>query len=81
MNRLYSIGCVILLILMFACNIEQKKITIGYIQITQDAVLDAAKAGVFRALADSGFIDGKTVKVMDTNAAGACDSRSLDSRF
>jgi len=55
---------------MFACNTEQKKITIGYIQITQDAVLDAAKAGVFRALADSGFIDGKTVKVMDTNAQG-----------
>jgi len=53
-----------------ACQPAEKKITIGYIQITQDPVLDAAKAGVFRALADSGYLDGKNIKVLDNNAQG-----------
>lgn len=53
-----------------ACNPSQDKITIGYVQITQDPVLDAAKAGVFRALSDSGFVDGKNIKVLDNNAQG-----------
>jgi ABC-type uncharacterized transport system substrate-binding protein len=53
-----------------ACNQYQKKITIGYVQITQDPVLDAAKAGVFRALSDSGFVIGQKIKVIDNNAQG-----------
>jgi len=58
------------LIVLSACQPAQKKITIGYVQITQDPVLDKAKAGVFRALADSGFIDGQQIKVLDNNAQG-----------
>jgi putative tryptophan/tyrosine transport system substrate-binding protein len=53
-----------------ACNQSLKKITIGYVQITQDPVLDAAKAGVFRALSDSGFVIGQKIKVIDNNAQG-----------
>jgi putative ABC transport system substrate-binding protein len=47
-----------------------KKVTVGYVQITQDPVLDAAKAGVFRALSDSGFVDGVNIRVLDNNAQG-----------
>ena len=53
-----------------ACQPSQKKITVGYVQITQDPVLDKAKAGVFRALSDSGFIDGQNIKILDNNAQG-----------
>lgn len=52
------------------CHQGQRKITVGYLQITQDPVLDAAKNGVFRALADSGFVDGVNIKVLDNNAQG-----------
>lgn len=58
------------LIFLSACQPSQKKIKIGYVQITQDPVLDAAKFGVFRALADSGYIDGQNMKVLDNNAQG-----------
>ena len=53
-----------------ACNPGEQKITIGYVQITQDQVLDAAKAGVFRALSDSGFVDGVNIKILENNAQG-----------
>jgi len=59
-----------LLFLLASCQPVEKKITIGYVQITEDPVLDAAKTGVFKALADSGFIDGQTIKVLDKNAQG-----------
>jgi putative ABC transport system substrate-binding protein len=55
---------------ILGCQHGQKKITVGYVQITQDPVLDEAKAGVFRALADSGFVDGDKIKVLDNNAQG-----------
>lgn len=53
-----------------ACNQGVKKINIGYVQITEDAVLNTAKAGVFNALADSGFVDGQNIRVIDNNAQG-----------
>lgn len=53
-----------------ACNPGEQKITIGYVQITQDQVLDVAKAGVFRALSDSGFVDGVNIKILENNAQG-----------
>ena len=60
----------LILITLSGCQSTSNKITIGYVQITQDAVLDAAKAGIFRALADSGFIDGKNIHILDNNAQG-----------
>ncbi len=70
MIRSYFLLVIFGIFLMGGCQPEDKKITIGYVQITQDPVLDAAKAGVFRALADSGFIERKTIKVLDNNAQG-----------
>jgi putative tryptophan/tyrosine transport system substrate-binding protein len=60
----------VLISLFTACHPAPKKITIGYVQITQDPVLDVAKAGVFRALADSGFVNGENIKILDNNAQG-----------
>lgn len=70
MKYLNFILCVVFLGALAGCKPAEQKIKIGYIQITQDPVLDAAKAGVFRALADSGFIDGENIKVLDNNAQG-----------
>jgi len=58
------------LLAITACNQGIKKITIGYMQITEDAVLNTAKTGVFKALADSGFVDGQNIRVIDNNAQG-----------
>jgi putative tryptophan/tyrosine transport system substrate-binding protein len=70
MNRIYFLLLVAALSTMTGCQPAQKKITVGYVQITQDAVLDAARDGVFRALADSGFIDGQNIRIIDNNAQG-----------
>lgn len=70
MNRLRLLFCAATVLILSSCQPSQRKITIGYVQITQDPVLDAAKAGVFRALADSGFVDGQNIKVIDNNAQG-----------
>jgi putative ABC transport system substrate-binding protein len=69
MNR-FKLIIIFALVILSACQTAPRKITIGYVQITQDAVLDQAKAGVFRALADSGFIDGQNIKMIDNNAQG-----------
>lgn len=53
-----------------ACTQGEKKIKIGYIQITEDPVLNTAKEGLFKALADSGFIDGQNIRIIDNNANG-----------
>lgn len=61
---------ILVLVILFGCQSASNKITIGYVQITQDPVLDAAKTGFFRALADSGYTNGKNVNVLDNNAQG-----------
>jgi putative ABC transport system substrate-binding protein len=58
------------LLVLSACNGGIKKTTIGYVQITEDAVLNTAKAGVFKALSDSGFVSGQNIRVIDNNAQG-----------
>jgi putative ABC transport system substrate-binding protein len=70
MNRFTLIFSIAAIAFIAGCQPAQKKITIGYVQITQDPVLDAAKAGVFRALSDSGFVVGQKIKVIDNNAQG-----------
>ena len=64
MKRFHFFLIIVVLACVTGCQPAQKKTTIGYVQITQDPVLDAAKAGVFRALADSGFIDGQNIKIL-----------------
>ncbi len=68
-RRIVSIG-ILLFFILYGCNPVRNKITIGYVQITQDPVLDSAKAGLFHALADSGFVDGKNIRVLNNNAQG-----------
>jgi putative ABC transport system substrate-binding protein len=70
MKQLYMFFFATATSFMISCQPVQKKLTIGYVQITQDPVLNTAKAGVFRALADSGFTDGNNIKVLDNNAEG-----------
>src|SRR5262245_31881682 len=43
---------------------------IGFAQITSSAPLDEARAGFFKALADSGYIRDSTIKVVERNAQG-----------
>ena len=70
MNRLNFIFGFAIIAFLVACKPAEKKITIGYVQITQDPVIDTARAGVFRALADSGFINGQNITVLENNAQG-----------
>ena len=70
MNHLTRILGIICIAFLAACQSGPQKTTIGYVQITEDPVLNTAKAGVFRALADSGFIDGQNIKILDKNAQG-----------
>ncbi len=62
-------GCFVLL-LFSACSESGRKTKIGYIQITEDEVLNTAKEGVFAALKDSGFVDGQNIRIIDKNAQG-----------
>jgi putative ABC transport system substrate-binding protein len=61
---LFSLG------FLLSCEQGEKKLKIGYVQITEDPVLNAAKKGFFKALADSGFVDGENIKLIDNNANG-----------
>ncbi len=56
--------------LLSACSENDKRIKIGYVQITQDEVLNTAKEGVFAALRDSGFADGRNIRIIENNAQG-----------
>jgi putative ABC transport system substrate-binding protein len=70
MKHISTLLAPIFILLAAACQPGEKMTTIGYLQITEDPVLDAAKKGVFQALADSGFVDGQNIKVLDKNAQG-----------
>ena len=69
-HLLFLSTTMVLAILLIGCKPPQQQHTIGYVQITDDPVLNTAKAVVFRALADSGFVDGKNLKIYDQNAQG-----------
>ena len=69
-NRYPILALLSLVLCLGSCQPSSQKIRIGYVQITQDPVLDSAKAGLFRALADSGYVDGQNIKVIDNNAQG-----------
>ncbi len=49
---------------------DARKIVIGYAQVSSVATLDEARAGFFKALADSGFVPDKTITVIERNAQG-----------
>lgn len=53
-----------------SCGSKEKILTVGYLQITQDPVLDIAKEGVYTALKDSGYIDKQNFRITEKNARG-----------
>ena len=70
MKQLAVFFFVVIIAFLIACQPTQTKFTIGYVQITEDPVLETAKTGIFHALADSGFTDGINIKVINKNAQG-----------
>ena len=56
--------------LISSCTQKSDKLVIGYVQITPDPVLDIAKASLFQALKDSGYVDGQNITILDKNAQG-----------
>jgi putative tryptophan/tyrosine transport system permease protein len=56
---------------------ESPHIIIGYAQVSSVATLDEARAGFFKALADSGYVADSTITVLDRNAQGDIPTLSL----
>ncbi len=70
MKRRTLAAATVSLFLLSSCSRGDNSTRIGYVQITQDEVLDSAKEGVFTALKDSGFVDGKNIRILESNAQG-----------
>ena len=62
-----------------ACSTESEteRPKIGYAQVSSAAALDDARAGFFKALADSGYVPDSTITVLERNAQGDIPSLSL----
>ncbi|HUQ48388.1 MAG TPA: ABC transporter substrate binding protein [Gemmatimonadaceae bacterium] len=56
---------------------ESERPKIGYAQVSSAAALDDARAGFFKALADSGYVPDSTITVLERNAQGDIPSLSL----
>lgn len=60
----------------------EKVPTVGIIQYVEHSALDAAREGFVQALADNGYVDGKTVKLDVQNAQGdQSNLASISDRF
>ncbi|MHC1706907.1 MAG: ABC transporter substrate-binding protein [Bacteroidales bacterium] len=57
-------------LVLSCCKPQNDKIVIGYVQITSDPVLDLAKESLFKVLADSGYVNGQNINILDQNAQG-----------
>ena len=56
---------------------EATRPVIGYAQVSSVATLDEARDGIFKALADSGYVRDSTITVLDRNAQGDIPTLSL----
>ena len=56
---------------------ETERPKIGFAQVSSAAALDDARAGFFKALADSGYVRDSTITVLERNAQGDIPSLSL----
>jgi putative tryptophan/tyrosine transport system substrate-binding protein len=70
MRKIVISALFVVLVPLLSCSQNELEVRIGYVQITEDEVLNTAKEGVFEALADAGFIDGQNVRVIYNNAQG-----------
>jgi putative tryptophan/tyrosine transport system substrate-binding protein len=66
-------------LLLPSCTQKQgpRLFTIGIVQITEDALLDEARAGVRASLAESGYVEGKAYAVDYQNAQGEISNITL----
>ena len=53
---------------------------VGFLQITSNATVDSAREGYVQALADAGFVDGKTVRIIVKDAQGDVSTAQLIAR-
>jgi putative ABC transport system permease protein len=62
-----------------ACAREpaESRPVIGFAQVSSITALDEARAGFFKALADSGYVPGKTITVIERNAQGDVPALAL----
>ena len=65
--------------LLTACSgkSESERPIVGYAQVSSVATLDEARAGFFKALADSGYVRDSTITVIERNAQGDIPTLSL----
>jgi putative ABC transport system permease protein len=68
-----------LALVVLACSTksETERPKIGYAQVSSAAALDDARAGFFKALADSGYVRDSTITILERNAQGDIPSLSL----
>jgi putative ABC transport system permease protein len=68
-----------LLLGVAACGSEpaSQRPVIGYVQVSTMATLDEARDGFFKALADSGYVDGSNITIIERNAQGDIPALSL----
>lgn len=59
---------------------EQKVPTIGFLQFVTHATVERVREGYLQALADSGFVDGKTVRIILKDAQGDLPTAQLIAR-
>ena len=75
-SRLVALGLA-LLALGCGSTSEEERPVIGVVQASSVAPLDAAREGLFRALADSGFVRDVDITLLERNAQGDIPTLSL----
>ena len=72
-------GLLVFVGLLAACGqkAETHRAVIGFAQVSTVAALDDARAGFFKALADSGYVRDSNITVLERNAQGDVPSLAL----
>ncbi|HEX2723454.1 MAG TPA: ABC transporter substrate binding protein [Gemmatimonadaceae bacterium] len=79
MTKLPLAAAIASLALITACSgkPDARRPIIGYAQVSSVSALDEARAGFFKALADSGYVRDSTITVIERNAQGDIPTLSL----
>jgi ABC-type uncharacterized transport system substrate-binding protein len=79
-GEMYRIIIICLIsVFMFCCTQkgEKKLYTIGFVQMTEDPLLDEAQKGVIDSLKEQGFVEGKNLHIDYQNAQGGMSNIPL----
>lgn len=79
MRSLRLAGILVFVGLLAACGqkADTRHAVIGFAQVSTVAALDDARAGFFKALADSGYVRDSNITILERNAQGDVPSLSL----